>query len=111
MLVQGTKDGNGVLLWLRYEDSVQGGEFPMLGRGDTGAPHGAIVAVRFMIGDAAHGVTLDSGTVSVTPADGLLTARARGSGLDVAGVGRVALEASFDSVVAGSDTAVCQVKL
>jgi hypothetical protein len=110
LLLQGSEGGNGVLVWIRSGDSIAAGEFPLLARGDSSSPYGATVAVRFMSGDLAHGFTLDSGGVSLSSAGGLLSAAARGSGVEVGGRGRVALEASFTSVTLGSDTVPCQVR-
>lgn len=109
LLIEGTERGNGVLVWLRYGDSLAGGEFPLLPRADAVASRGAVVAVRFVVGDVAYGVTLDSGTVAVTTARGLLGVTARGSGLEVVGAARVAVDAAFESVAVGPDAA-CQVQ-
>jgi hypothetical protein len=110
MLLQGSEGGNGVLVWIRSGDSIAAGEFPLLARGDSSSTHGATVAVRYMIGDLAHGFTLDSGGVSLSSGGGALSAVARGSGVEVGGRGRVALEASFTSVPLGSDTVPCQAR-
>jgi hypothetical protein len=110
LLLQGSERANGVLVWIRSEDSIPAGEFPLLARGDSSSTQGATVAVRFMIGDLAHGFTLDSGEVSVSSAGGVFSAAARGSGAEVGGRERVALEASFTSVPLGTDTVPCQVR-
>src|SRR5206468_3140089 len=110
LLLQGSERGNGVLIHLRSNDSVASGEFPLLARGDSTTERGAVVAARFMVGDVAHGVTLDSGTVSVIRAGDTLAARARGSGSEVAGTARVTLDASFESVRIGADTLPCAVQ-
>ncbi|PYO68649.1 MAG: hypothetical protein DMD69_05530 [Gemmatimonadetes bacterium] len=109
-MLQGSERGNGVLIHLRSNDSVASGEFPLLARGDSTTERGAVVAARFMVGDVAHGVTLDSGTVSVIRAGDTLAARARGSGSEVAGTARVTLDASFESVRIGADTLPCAVQ-
>ena len=107
LLLQGTERGNGVLIYVRSSDSIASGEFPLLARADSTTGRGAVVAARFMVGDVAHGVTLDSGTVSVTRAGDALAASARGSGGEVAGTARVTLDASFESVRIGADTPPC----
>jgi len=111
LLLQGTERGNGVLVLLRFGDSVARGEFSLLARADSTTGRGAIVAARYMIGDAARGVTLDSGAVSVTRTADALTASAYGSGAEVAGAGRVLLDASFESVRIGPDTVACGTRL
>jgi hypothetical protein len=111
VVLQGASGGNGVLVWLRYRDSLAVGDQPLLQRADTVSPRGAVVAVRFVSGAAAHGVALDSGTVSVTRAGRgrRISARARGVGLEPVGAGRVAVDASFDGVPLASDTVPCGV--
>jgi len=79
-----------------------------LQRGDTVSPHGATVGVRYMMGDAAHGLPLDSGTVEVRRAGGVLTIVARGTALDASAAGRVGLEASFDAVPLEADSVSCR---
>lgn len=113
ILVQGTEGGNGVLVLLRSGDSPAGGELPLLARGDSTTRRGAIVATRFMMGDGAHGVTLDSGTVSVARAGRVgdtLTVHVAGSGSEMAGRGRVRVEASFAGVPLAPDTVPCQMR-
>ena len=109
LVLQGASGGNGALLWLRFppSDSLASGEWPMLQRADTGARRGAVVGVRFMLGEVAHGAALDSGAVSLTRAGQRLSVRARGVGLEVAGAGRVAVDASFEAVPLGDDTVPC----
>src|SRR5207247_9995014 len=87
--------------------AVASGAAPLLARAASATGRGAVVAGRSMVSDVGHGVTLDSGTVSVTRAGDALAASARGSGSEVAGTGRVTLEASFQSVRIGADTPPC----
>ncbi len=108
LLLTGTERGNGVLVLLSPGDSLASGELPLLARADSTSERGAIVVARYMVGESAHGVMLDSGTVSVSKAGDVLTASARGAGAEVAGAGRVVLEASFESVRVGSDTVPCE---
>lgn len=110
-VLQGAEHGNGVLVWLRYRDSLQTGDYPVLARSDTATARGAAVSVRFMVGGVAHGVALDSGELAVMAPGGRISARARGSGLDVAGAVRVTLDASFDTVPLGTDTITCRAQL
>jgi hypothetical protein len=112
VLVQGTEGGNGVLVVLRPGDSLVG-ELPLLARADSTTRRGAIVAARFMIGEGGHGVALDSGTVSVAragQAGDALTVHVAGSGTDMAGGGRVRVEASFAAVPVSPDTVPCQLR-
>jgi hypothetical protein len=97
-----------VLVWLRASDSLLSGTWPLLQRGDTVSPRGATVGIRFMLGEVAHGVALDSGTVTVTEAVGRVSLAVHGAGLAVAAAGRVTAEATFDAVPVGADTASCR---
>src|SRR5207247_11459899 len=83
LVAHGSSGGNGVLLWLRYGDSLTSGDYPVLVRGDTATSHGAVAAVRFMTGPLTHGPALHSGVVTASRPRDRLTARARGSGPDV----------------------------
>ena len=100
--------GNGVLVLLRYGDTLTTGAFPLIALGDSITPRGANVAVRYMKGDVAHGLSLDSGTVDLTGSGDSLAARAHGTGLE--GGVRVALEAAYEGVSrpAGVDTVPCR---
>jgi len=109
-LLQGSSEGNGVVVWLRGSgaDSLVGGPWPLLQRGDTVSPHGATVGVRYMMSDVAHGLALDSGAVEVRQTGGAITLVARGTGMETMAAGRVALEASFDAVPLETDTVSCR---
>jgi hypothetical protein len=107
-VVQGMREGNGVLVWLRFADSLGAGDWPLLQRGDTVSPRGAVVAARFQAGGSAHGVALDSGVVTVTPHPDGLAVAARGSGLEVGGAGRVSLDAEFRGLALRADTVACR---
>jgi hypothetical protein len=111
LVLRGSEHGNGVLIYLRSSDSVARGEFGLMARADSTTPRGAIVTARFQTGEVAHGVVLDSGTVSVTRAGDVLTASAQGAGAEVAGTGRVTLAASVGSVRVGPDTVPCAARL
>jgi hypothetical protein len=100
-----------VLLWLRGADSVAGGDYPVLALGDTVAPRGVTGAVRFMLKRADRGMTIDSGTVTVSLAGGRIDAQARGSGTDAHAGQRIALDASFKAVPMEADTVSCRVQL
>jgi hypothetical protein len=54
------------MAWLRTPDSIAAVTWPVLQRGDTVSPRGATIAVRYFLGDVAHGVVMDSGSVAVT---------------------------------------------
>ena len=108
--IAGNTRGNGVLIWTRSRQGPSTGEFPLLTRGDSVSPRGAMAAARFMIVDASRGVTLDSGHV-VVDSGARISARAMGTGVDAAAGHRVAVEARFDSVPLLPDTVACRVQL
>jgi hypothetical protein len=108
VLLQGASGGNGVAVWLRSPDSIASGPWPLLQRGDTVTRRGAIVGVRYNVGDYAHGAPLDSGAVRVTRTGGVLTLVARGGGLDGAAHGRLSVEATFAAVPLEADTVSCR---
>ena len=111
LLLQGVNGGAGVVVWLRGQDPITVGAWPVLQRGDTLTPRGATVGVRFMMGDIAHGAPLDSGTVWVTRADSAVALVARGTGTETLSSMRMAVEATFDAVLMGADTASCRHQL
>ena len=111
LLLQGVNGGNGVVVWLRTADSLTVGAWPLLQRGDTLSPRGATVGVRFMLGDAARGALLDSGTVWITRADSMVALVARGTGSETLTATRMAVEATFAAAPVGADTASCRAQL
>jgi len=84
LLLHGAREGLGVLVWLRggSEAVPDTGTYPLLPRGDSASPRGAIAAVRFLVGEVAHGLTLDDGTAIVTRATAPFTVQARGMGVE-----------------------------
>ncbi len=109
-VLEGELRGNGVLVWLRGGDSLPRGRYPVLARGDTLTPRGAVVAVRFMTGDLAHGVVLDSGLVTVTVSGGRrVSAAVGGAGVETTAARRVGVEAEFVKTAPAADDARCDV--
>ncbi len=110
LLLQGSRAGNGVVVWLRGRDAdaLAPGPWPLLQRSDTVSPRGATVGVRYMTNDVAHGLVLDSGAVEVRDSGRVVALVARGSGLEPAAAARVALEASFEAVRLEADTVSCR---
>jgi hypothetical protein len=93
---------------LRRGDSLATGSFPLIALGDSITQRGANVAVRYMQGDVAHGLSLDSGAVELTATGDALAGQVQGSGLE-GGV-----RAKIDAVFAGvslpppGDTVPCR---
>jgi len=117
-VLEGEVRGNGVLVWLRPGESLPSGRYPVLTRGDTLTPRGAVVAARFMTRDIAHGVVLDSGWVTVKANRGTgvegerlqVSAEVGGAGLEIAGGRRVRVEAEFDQTTPAADSARCEAR-
>jgi len=110
LLVHGERRGQGVLVWLRGA-RPDTGTHPLLTRGDTVATRGAIAAVRYLVGEMAHGVTLDDGTVTVTRAEPPFELAIRGRGVEVAMAAQRNAEVVLEGVTLGADTASCRAQL
>ena len=109
IVLEGLESGSGVLLWLRPAgDSALAGRYGFPVPGDTIPRRHAGVGVRYVFGAAAYGVTLDSGEVAVRQTNGAMTVEARGAGLQLPGATRAFVEAGFESVRIGSDSAPCE---
>ncbi|HEY6853448.1 MAG TPA: hypothetical protein VI139_04320 [Gemmatimonadales bacterium] len=106
VLVEAASDeGNGLLLWLRGA-AITAGDYPLRTASDTTAGRAATASLRFMTGDIAHGLTLDSGAVRVTTAGPRLAGDVVARGIELAGLQHVSLTASFADV-AITDSTVC----
>ena len=73
--------GSGVLVRLHYADSLVSRSYRVVPPGDTSAP-GAVVAVRYLLREAAHGFSFDSGTVQVGRKGDKIGGRIQGSGIE-----------------------------
>ena len=105
-LLQGiSPDGEGILVRLRYLDSLDAGAYPLRSAGDTTTP-GSIAAVRYLVRDVPHTFVIDSGAFDVAPGVNTITARARTSGLENAVRVRAAIE--FRDVPLLRDTIPCR---
>ena len=82
VLLQGiSPDGQGVLVRLRFADSLVSGAYPLRGPGDTTTP-GSIGAIRYQVRDVTHSFELDSCAFEVTRGRNEISARATTSGLE-----------------------------
>jgi hypothetical protein len=112
VMLDGALHGNGLLVWLR--DGVgapDGGNYPLLSRGDSAAPRGAIASVRYILGTVAHGVIVDSGSATLTREQPPYAVHVIGNGAEVAIPGRRSVEVTADNVALARDTVNCQVQL
>ena len=74
-------EGSGVLVRLHYADSLVSRSYRVVPPGDTSAP-GAVVAVRYLLREAAHGFAFDSGTVQVRRRGDKIGGHIQGSGIE-----------------------------
>jgi len=97
--------GNGILVRLRYGDSLASGTYAVISPGDT-TTRGASVGLRYMVRDVAHSVTEDSGSVEVRRGTRQFDALAKGWGLDR--TVRVPITAEYTGVPLRADTVPCR---
>jgi hypothetical protein len=112
VVLDGAQHGNGLLVWLR--DGVgppDDGNYPLLSRGDSAAPRGAIASVRYIFGTVAHGVIVDSGSATLTRDRPPYAIQVKGNGAEVAIPGRRSVEITADPVPLERDTVNCVVQL
>jgi len=98
-------EGDGVLLRLRYRDSLVSDSFPVVSPGDTATVPAAVVAVRYFNHETPHAVVLDSGAVRVQRRRSTVSARAEGSALENAI--RTPTRIEFKDVPLRGDTVSC----
>lgn len=110
LLLHGARQGRGVLVWLRGGFPPATGTYPLLPRGDSVALRGVIVAVRFVLGDVAHGLTLDEGSANVTRTTPQLALQVRGVGLETTVAEQRTAEVALERVPLAPDTVPCRVQ-
>lgn len=110
ILVHGERRGQGLLAWLRGGPQTDTGTYRLLTRGDTAAPRGVIVSVRFMVGDVAHGFTVDDGSATVMQVSPLLQLHVGGRGIETGPAGPRAADLDFEDARIDPDTVTCRVQ-
>ncbi len=98
-----SESGDGLLLWLRG-DALATGEYPLRTASDTSAGRGATVSLRFMTGDIAHGLALDSGVVRLTAVRPRLAGDMVATGTELGSLQHVSLTAHFADVAVADST-------
>ncbi|HEV8511538.1 MAG TPA: hypothetical protein VGQ48_13885 [Gemmatimonadales bacterium] len=98
-------EGSGVLVRLRYRDSVIPDSFPVVMPGDTAVVPAATVAVRYFVRETPHGFVVDSGRVLVRRGNKKIGASIEGSGLENAI--RTPTRIEYRDVPLGTDTVPC----
>jgi hypothetical protein len=98
-------EGSGLLVRLRYGDSLTSDSLPIVVPQDTAATPAAVIGIRFFLHDTPHGYSLDSGRVRVER-DGSRV-RVTGFGRGVESAIRITAELSTRDVPIGTDTVPC----
>lgn len=110
VLVHGEQRGDGLLVWLRGGVPPDTGTYVLLTRGDTVTTRGAMVTMRFMVGDVAHGFALDDGAATVVRVVPALELHVSGRGLEMSPPGQRSAEVDFLHVSIDPDTISCRVR-
>jgi len=98
-------EGSGVLVRLRYRDSLSSDSVPIVIPEDTSAVPAAVVGIRFFVHDTPHGYSLDSGSVLVQR-DGPRI-RITSTGVGVENAIRIRAQIESRDVPIGTDTVPC----
>lgn len=112
VLLDAVDGPNGVLAWVKTPSppAPGAGSYPLLGRADTSTPRGAVVAVRFISHEVAHGFPVDSGTLVLSSAGTWYRGRIQGAGTDLGSATRGTVDITIDSVRPRADTIACGAK-
>jgi hypothetical protein len=109
-MLTGTNGLQGMLVWIVTEGGPDSVAFPInRGADSVPVPH-ARVSLRYLIGDVAHAIALDSGTVEVRPErQGGITVGGSvvGSGFDSGENLRPLVRATFQGIRVLPDSATC----
>lgn len=107
ILFDAVNGANGVLAWVKSPAPLTAGSFPLLGRGDSITPRGALVAVRFIWHDVAHGFPVDSGVLTLSAVGASYQGRIQGSGTDLGSATRGTVDITIDSIAPRPETLAC----
>lgn len=110
MLLDAVDGPNGVLAWVKSPPPVTPGAYPLLGRADSTTPRGAVVSVRFIWHDVAHGFPADSGTLTLNTAGAWYWGRIQGTGTDLGLATKNAVDITIDSIRPRPDSIACGAK-
>ena len=105
LLQAASPEGSGVLIRLRYRDSLMSDSFPVVSADDAATTPAAVVAVRYFVHETLHSFVMDSGLVHVRRDRGAVSARVQGSGLENAI--RTPSRVEFEAMPLRADTVTC----
>jgi hypothetical protein len=109
LLISGVAAGDGVLMWLAGAGATDTGAYTISEAADSVPTRHARVSFRYMTGDLARAVALDSGTVRLTSHRAGYDGEVGGSGSDPAGGLRPLLAGAFRGVRPG-DPVPCRLR-
>jgi len=110
VLLEGVNGGNGLLVWIRSPGPVAAGTYPVVPRGDSISPRGAVIAVRYLVHEAPHGFAADTGGVTLLAAGPAYAARLHGRGIEVSAATSPTVDAEIHGALVEGDSIVCAVK-
>ena len=98
-------EGSGVLVRVRYRDSLTSDSLPIVLPDDTASVPAAIVGIRFFVHDTPRAYSLDSGSVQLQRQGANIRVTAAGTGVESA----IRIRAQLESrdVPLGTDTVPC----
>jgi hypothetical protein len=102
-------EGSGVLVRLRYRDSLVAARYRVVVPGDTTAP-AAQVIVRYVLRDVAHTFSFDTGAVVVRRGDSTLGGQVQGSGIENAIRTPTTIDYRDVPLTPASDTVSCAIQ-
>jgi hypothetical protein len=98
-------EGSGVLVRVRYRDSLTSDSLPIVLPDDTAAVPAAVVGIRFFVHDTPHSYSLDSGRVHLQREG--TNVRVTAAGIGVESAIRIRAELASREVPLGTDTVPC----
>jgi len=110
IVLEGVTGGQGVLVWIRSPGAVTAGAYPVVPRGDSTSPRGAIIAARYLVHEAPHGFSADTGSVTLLAAGPAYAARLQGRGIEVSAATRPSLDAEIHGARVEGDSIHCSAK-
>lgn len=110
LLFQGEQNGAGLLIWLRDTSTPGAGTYPLLSRGDSVTPRGAIATARFLVAQRTGGITIDDGTVTLSRATAPFALQVTGLGVETAFAQQRRATLALENVPLLPDSVPCQVE-
>lgn len=98
-------EGSGVLLRVRYRDSLVSDSYPIVLPSDLGKVPAAMVAVRYIVRETTRSFAMDTGTAHIRRDGTRISARIAGSGIENAI--RTPTRIEYRDVPLRADTVTC----